>query len=157
MLKSKTLFIVDVQNFWFGAKMLQSGAKIDYIKLRKTPQAMVAGCEVTAYAYVTTKEDSNNTKFKSLLSNTGYTVREKEEWSCEDIIKDIKYLLSSHNYDNIVIGSGDGLFLALLESKEVSHMEVGIVCFKDNANDSLLEKAKSIYFLTEKDFFRLTR
>ncbi|MCA9835547.1 MAG: NYN domain-containing protein [Trueperaceae bacterium] len=156
---------VDTQNLYYSAKTIIN-KQVDYEKLLGL--AAQNRLIQQANAYVIEREGANNAfGFVTKLSALGYRVKRKKvrylqtaegghtaidgDWDmgmAADIVKAWDYL------DVIVLASGDGDFVPLLELAQARGRRVEVVAFKDTAHQDLLDLADGFINLAdEKDAF----
>ncbi|MEO0094668.1 MAG: NYN domain-containing protein [candidate division WOR-3 bacterium] len=137
---------VDSQNLYYSAKM-SYGAKVNYEKLLK----LITGERnlVKAYAYIVQPPEGDVKPFATSLEHIGYIVKIKDvrtradgsakaNWDMGialDILGIIDYV------DTVVLASGDGDFVPLIEFVKNKHKRVEIFSFPDNTAYDLKEKA----------------
>lgn len=151
---------VDTQNLYYSAKTTVA-KQVDYEKLL---ELAARNREMQqANAYVIEREGANNAfGFVTKLSALGYRVKRKKvrylqtsegghtaidgDWDmgiAVDIIKSWDYL------DVIVLASGDGDFVPLLELAQAKGRRVEVIAFKDTANQELLDLADAFINLVD--------
>lgn len=144
--KENIAIFVDSQNLYYSAKM-SYGAKVNYEKLLK----LITGERnlVKAYAYIVQPPEGDVKPFATSLEHIGYIVKIKDvrtradgsakaNWDMGialDILGMIDYV------DTIVLASGDGDFVPLVEFVKNKHKKVEIFSFPDNTAYDLKEKA----------------
>uniref|UniRef100_A0A7C6AGX9 NYN domain-containing protein n=1 Tax=candidate division WOR-3 bacterium TaxID=2052148 RepID=A0A7C6AGX9_UNCW3 len=144
--KENIAIFVDSQNLYYSAK-ISYGAKVNYEKLLK----LITGERnlVKAYAYIVQPPEGDVKPFATSLEHIGYIVKIKDvrtradgsakaNWDMGialDILGMIDYV------DTIVLASGDGDFVPLVEFVKNKHKKVEIFSFPDNTAYDLKEKA----------------
>ncbi|MEO0123546.1 MAG: NYN domain-containing protein [candidate division WOR-3 bacterium] len=144
--KENIAIFVDSQNLYYSAKM-SYGAKVNYEKLLR----LITGDRnlVKAYAYIVQPPEGDVKPFATSLEHIGYIVKIKDvrtradgsakaNWDMGialDILGMIDYV------DTIVLASGDGDFVPLVEFVKNKHKKVEIFSFPDNTAYDLKEKA----------------
>lgn len=144
--KENIAIFVDSQNLYYSAKM-SYGAKVNYEKLLK----LITGERnlIKAYAYIVQPPEGDVKPFALSLEHIGYIVKIKDvrtradgsakaNWDMGialDILGTIDYV------DTIVLASGDGDFVPLVEFVKNKHKRVEIFSFPDNTAYDLKEKA----------------
>ncbi|MEO0157014.1 MAG: NYN domain-containing protein, partial [candidate division WOR-3 bacterium] len=135
--KENIAIFVDSQNLYYSAKM-SYGAKVNYEKLLR----LITGDRnlVKAYAYIVQPPEGDVKPFATSLEHIGYIVKIKDvrtradgsakaNWDMGialDILGMIDYV------DTIVLASGDGDFVPLVEFVKNKHKKVEIFSFPDN-------------------------
>lgn len=146
---------VDSQNLYYSAKM-SYGAKVNYEKLLR----LIASDRnlVKAYAYIVQPPEGDVKPFAASLEHIGYIVKIKDvrtradgsakaNWDMGialDILGIIDYV------DTIVLASGDGDFVPLVEFLRNKHKRVEIFSFPENTAYDLKEKADRFEPLDER-------
>ncbi len=160
MTKPKVGLFVDTQNLYYSAKNNPAG-QVDYAKLLE-----LATQERTlhqANAYVTEREGVNTAyAFITKLSSLGYRVRRKKvrylqttegghatsdgDWDmgiAADMVRAWHYL------DVIVLATGDGDFVPMVELAQAQGCRVEVIAFKETTNQDLLDISDSFTNLEE--------
>jgi uncharacterized LabA/DUF88 family protein len=145
---------VDVQNLFYSARALHH-AKINFKKLL---EYIVGGRELTrALAYIVQKPDSDQTGFIEALQSVGYEIRSKElrirldgtakgDW---DMGIAIDALAIAPKLDVVVLVSGDGDFVPLVEMLKAQGCKVEVMSFEKSSAVELIDSA-SEYIAIEK-------
>ncbi len=144
--KENIAIFVDSQNLYYSAKM-SYGAKVNYEKLLR----LITGERnlVKAYAYIVQPPEGDAKPFATSLEHIGYIVKIKDvrtradgsakaNWDMGmalDILGIIDYV------DTIILASGDGDFVPLVEFVRNRHKRVEIFSFPENTAYDLKEKA----------------
>ena len=152
---------IDVQNLYYSAKNL-FGKKVDFGSIVKTA---VAGRQlVRAFAYVVRTEGGAEKPFHEALQKLGIEIRvrdlqeypgglKKADW---DVGITVDAIRIANNVDTIILVSGDGDFLQLVEYLQNQGKRVEVIAFgrtgssrrKDICDDFTdLEKAQDKYLL----------
>jgi uncharacterized LabA/DUF88 family protein len=156
LLKKESIAVfVDSQNLYYSARMGYS-AKVNYEKLLR----LVTGDRrlVKAYAYIVQPPDGDVKPFATSLEHIGYIVKIKDvrtradgsakaNWDMGiglDILGILDYV------DTIILASGDGDFVPLVEFVKNKHKRVEIFSFPDNTAYDLKEKADRFEPLDQK-------
>lgn len=152
--KEKIALFVDAQNLYYSARMGYA-AKVNYEKLMK----LITGNRklAKAYAYIVQAPDGDVKPFASSLERFGYVVKIKDVRTRSDgsskanwdmgMALDILSILDS--VDTIVLASGDGDFVPLVEFVKSKNKRVEIFAFSDNTAYDLKEKADKFQPLGE--------
>ncbi|MCX7995105.1 MAG: NYN domain-containing protein [candidate division WOR-3 bacterium] len=153
--KENIAIFVDSQNLYYSAKM-RYGAKVDYEKLL---ELITKGRNlVKAYAYIVQPPEGDVKPFATSLEHIGYIVKIKDvrtradgsakaNWDMGialDVLGMIDYV------DTIVLASGDGDFVPLVEFVKNRHKRVEIFAFPENTAYDLKEKADRFEPLDER-------
>lgn len=140
---------VDVQNMFYSAKLLYQ-SKVDYGKLLRE---IVGNRQlVRAIAYIVQKSDVNQSGFHEALTRFGYELKIKElkvrpdnttkgSW---DVGIAIDSILLAPKLDTVVLVTGDGDFVPLVEALKAQGCRVEVVSF-DRSTASELIKAADQY------------
>jgi len=144
---------VDVQNMFYSARQL--GGRLDFEKLL---EVTVAGRRlVRAIAYVVTAPDVDQSKFVTMLRQKGYEVKIKElrkridgsakgDWDMGMAIDIVKL---SESLDVVVLVSGDGDFVDLVNLVKTKGPRVEVFSFDQNTSKDLIEAADAYYPIGE--------
>lgn len=138
---------VDVQNMYYSAKNLFS-AKVDFGKVLK--EAVGARKLVRAFAYVIKADVGAEKEFFDALSKRGFEVRSKElqtfyggakkgDWDvglCMDAVRMLPKI------DVLILVSGDGDYVDLLEYARSQGVRTEIVAFSKTASHKILDEAE---------------
>jgi len=147
---------VDVQNMFYSAKMLYQ-SKIDY---RKLLEGIVLGRSlVRAIAYVVRKAEVDQSGFLEALRRSGYEVREKEltiredgttkgDWKMEMALDAV---VMEPKLDGVVLVSGDGDFVPLVELLRARGCRVEVVSFEPSTSNELI-RACNQFIPIDRDF-----
>lgn len=147
---------VDVQNLFYSARALHHG-KINFKKLL---ESIVGGRQLTrAIAYIVQKPDSDQTGFIDALKRLGYEIKSKElrirldgtakgDW---DMGIAIDALAIASKLDVVILASGDGDFVPLVEMLKAQGCKVEVVSFEKSTNVELT-KAATEYIAIEKSW-----
>ena len=137
---------VDVSNLFYSAK--SAGVEVNYCRLL---DAAVAGRDlIRACAYTGVDPDNpNQRKFIDFLRANGYKVVSKDIHKYEggrikanlDIEIAVDILLLSENLDVVVLVSGDGDFVRLLEAVQSKGVRCEIISFGISTSNELIEAA----------------
>lgn len=144
--REKIAIFVDSQNLYYSARMGYA-AKVNYEKLLKliTENRNL----VRAYAYIVQPPEGDVRPFATSLERIGYTVKIKDvrtrangsakaNWDM-GIALDILGILD--HVDTIVLASGDGDFVPLVDFIKAKNKRVEIFSFTENTAYDLKEKA----------------
>jgi len=144
--KEKIALFVDSQNLYYSARMGYA-AKVNYEKLLRliTENRQL----VKAYAYIVQPPDGDVKPFATSLERFGYVVKIKDVRTRLDgsakanwdmgMALDILSILDS--VDTIILASGDGDFVPLVDFIKLKNKRVEIYAFSDNTAYDLKEKA----------------
>ncbi len=152
--KERIALFVDSQNLYYSARMGYA-AKVNYEKLLRliTESRKL----VKAYAYIVQPPDGDVKPFATSLERIGYIVKIKDvrtrsngsakaNWDM-GIALDILGILD--RVDTIVLASGDGDFVPLVDFIKVKNRRVEIFAFAENTAYDLKEKADKFVPLGE--------
>lgn len=153
--KEDVALFVDSQNLYYSAKICY-GAKVNYEKLLR----LITGDRnlVKAYAYIVKPPEGDILAFANSLEHIGYIVKIKDvrtradgsakaNWDMGialDVLGIIDYV------DTIILASGDGDFVPLVEFVRNKHKRVEIFSFPENTAYDLKEKADRFEPLDER-------
>lgn len=144
--REKIAIFVDSQNLYYSARMGYA-AKVNYEKLLRLITANRN--LVKAYAYIVQPPDGDVKPFATSLERIGYIVKIKDvrtrangsakaNWDM-GIALDILGILD--RVDTIVLASGDGDFVSLVDFIKAKNKRVEIFAFAENTAYDLKEKA----------------
>ncbi|MGD9379562.1 MAG: NYN domain-containing protein [candidate division WOR-3 bacterium] len=144
--KERIALFVDSQNLYYSARMGYA-AKVDYEKLLR----LITGTRnlTKAYAYIVQPPEGDVKPFATSLERIGYIVKTKDvrtradgsakaNW---DMGMALDILGTLDRVDTIVLASGDGDFVPLIDFIKGSSKRVEIFAFPDNTAYDLKEKA----------------
>lgn len=156
---------IDVQNMFYSAKLLHQ-SKVDYGKLLRE----ITGTRhlVRAIAYIVQKQDVNQSGFHEALSRFGYELKIKElkvrqdpdgrgtttskgSW---DIGMTIDALMLAKRLDTVVLVTGDGDFVPLVETLRAQGVRVEIVSFERSTAGELVRAADQYIPIQESWIFK---
>lgn len=137
---------VDVQNLYYSAKSLYN-AKVNFKEILK--QAVVGRKLIRAFAYVIKADVKDESNFFEALENIGFEVRAKDlqifygghkkgDWDV-GIAMDIVKL--APKLDTIVIVSGDGDYVPLVQHAQSVGCRVEAIAFGKSSSSKLREAA----------------
>lgn len=149
---------VDIQNCYYGAKDNFSG-KIDFKKLT---ESMIKGRQLTlANAYLI-KSDIDNTNFVNFMKQIGYNIiskdlKKRSDGSAKgniDIEMAIDIITNKDRLDTVVLVSGDGDFVALVDHLKAQNIQVEVYSFSNHKNITSqdLKNAASKFFEIDDSF-----
>jgi len=145
---------IDVQNMYYSAKNL-FGAKVNFGQI---VQEAVAGRKlIRAIAYVISTEKGEEQPFFEALYNLGIETREKplqtfyggEKKGDWDVGITVDAIRLSPSLDTIILVSGDGDYLPLVEYLQNQGKQVEVVAFGNTASARLKEEADDFIDLGE--------
>lgn len=146
--------LIDAQNLYHSAKNLYS-AKVNFAGIL---EAAVEGRQlVRAVAYVITTESGEEKGFFEALENMGIETKTKDlqiflggakkaDW---DVGLAIDAIRLAPKLDAIVIASGDGDYIPLVEYLQNEGVQVEILSFKKSSSTKLIEIADDFVDLDE--------
>jgi uncharacterized LabA/DUF88 family protein len=137
---------IDVQNMYYSAKNL-FGQKVDFGTI--VHEAVASRRLIRAIAYVVRTESKEEKPFFDALYNLGIETREKDlqvystgfkkaDW---DVGLAVDAIRLAGNLDAIVLVSGDGDYLPLVEYLQSTGKQVEVLAFGDTASAKLIEAA----------------
>jgi len=138
--------LIDVQNMYHSAKNLYQ-ARVNFREILKTA---VAGRKlIRAIAYVVTTETGEEKAFLEALEKSGIEIKSKElqifpggmkkaDW---DVGVAVDAIQLSKRLDSIVLVTGDGDFVPLIEYLKAQGQHVEIIAFGKSASSRLKEMA----------------
>lgn len=146
--------LIDVQNFYHSAKNLYK-KRVNFKEILKT--AVGDRKLIRAFAYVVSTESGEEQVFFEVLQKMGIEIRVKElqiyygglkkaDW---DVGLAIDAVRLSSSVDVIIIMSGDGDFIPLVEYLMNKGTQVEVIAFGKSANSKLREAADSFTDLSE--------
>jgi uncharacterized LabA/DUF88 family protein len=135
---------VDVQNMFYSAKRLKN-AKLNFQKLMETA---VRGRQlIRAICYVVETPDVDQSGFTDMLRQNGYEIKtkllrtrsdgsSKADWDMGIAIDAVNL---ADKLDIIVIVSGDGDFIDLVDHLKSRGVHVEAISFSESTNDDLIK------------------
>ncbi|MEX0869846.1 MAG: NYN domain-containing protein [Candidatus Spechtbacterales bacterium] len=146
--------LIDVQNFYHSAKNLYQ-KRVDFKEILKT--AVGERQLIRTFAYVVSTEGGEEKMFFEVLQKMGIEIRVKElqiyygglkkaDW---DVGLAIDAVRLSNSVDVIVIMSGDGDFVPLVEYLINNGTQVEVMAFGKSASTKLRESADAFIDLSE--------
>jgi len=159
MFRQRLGIFVDVQNMFYSAKALHQ-SKIDYSKLL---QEIVADRDlIRAVAYAVHKPDVDQSGFSDALKRLGYEIKSKElrlrpdgtakgDW---DMGIAIDTIAMAPKLDTIVLVSGDGDFVPLVEMLKAHGCRVEVVSFRKSTAVELVEASTQYTAIEESMLFK---
>lgn len=153
-IEQKVAVFADVQNMYYSAKNLYS-AKVDFGKVLK--EAVGARKLIRAFAYVIKADVGLENEFFEALSRRGYEIKAKElqvfydgskkgDWDvglCMDAVRLLPKV------DAIVLLSGDGDYVPLLEYARSQGVKTEVVAFGKTASSKLFDYADDVIDMCE--------
>jgi len=145
---------VDVQNLYYSAKNLYS-AKVNFGEILKTS---VSGRKlIRAMAYVVKAQNLDEQRFFEALDKQGFEVKMKDlqvfyggnkkgDWDV-GIVVDIIRLMNK--LDVVVLVTGDGDFIPLVEYLKNQGQYVELVGFSESSSSQLIKEADEFTDLSE--------
>ena len=147
--------LIDVQNLYHSAKNLY-GAKVNFKEVLRT--AIAGRCLIRAFAYVVKTKTGEEKPFFEALTKLGIETRIKElqefygglkkaDWDVGIAVDAIRIAQSC---DVIVLASGDGDFLQLVEYLKNQGKRVEVIAFSRTTSGKLKEVADEFIDLETK-------
>ncbi|MBU0963572.1 NYN domain-containing protein [Patescibacteria group bacterium] len=145
---------VDVQNLYYSAKNLYK-SKVNFAEVLKTA---VSGRQlIRAIAYVIKAQNLDEQKFFEALDKQGFEVKMKDlqvfygghkkgDW---DVGVAIDVIRMSSKFDVVVLATGDGDFIPLLEYLQNHGQYVEVIAFGESASSILKERADDFIDLSQ--------
>lgn len=160
--EQRCAIFVDVQNMFYSAKHL-FGGKINYDHLLEATSRRRKVVRALAYAVKTPEIDQN--KFIKLLYELGFEVRMKDlkirtdgtakgDWDMGLAIDAISLV---EKVDCVIIVSGDGDYVPLVEHLKARGVRVEVYSFRSNTAQELINSATEYFEMDEKFIFRTGR
>jgi len=145
---------IDVQNMYYSAKNL-FGKKVNFGNIVK--EAVAGRKLIRAIAYVVRTESKEEQPFFEALYNLGIETREKDlqifntgmkkaDW---DVGLAVDAIRLSPSLDAIVIVSGDGDYLPLVDYLQATGKQVEVVAFGETTSSKMKEEADDFIDLSE--------
>jgi uncharacterized LabA/DUF88 family protein len=152
--KVRVAVLVDVQNVFYAARD-QFNGKLDFAKLLK--KAVGRRALVRAVAYCVTCPGTDPDKFHSSLKMHGYEIKErmlkiisegvtKGDW---DVGITIDAINIAKDVDVVIIVSGDGDFVDLVEYLKTTGKRVEAMCFHGATANELLQSVSSYRWIDQ--------
>jgi len=157
--------LIDVQNMFYSAKLLHQ-SKVDYGRLLRE----ITGTRqlVRALAYIVQKPDVNQSGFHEALTRFGYELKIKElkirpdpdgrggtvakgSW---DVGMTIDALMMAPKLDTIVMVTGDGDYVPLVETLKSQGCRVEVVSFERSTAGELIKAADQYIPIQESWIFK---
>lgn len=145
--------LIDVQNLYYSARNLYN-AKVNFGNIVLDA---VAGRQLTrAIAYVVKTKTGEEKPFFEALGKVGIETKEKElqiffggakkaDW---DVGLAVDAIAFSEKVDSIVLVSGDGDFLPLVQYLKMKSVYVEIAAFRETTSSKILEEADTFMDLS---------
>ena len=137
---------IDVQNLYYSAKNLH-GAKVNF---GNVVNAALAGRKlIRAIAYVVRTETREEQPFFEALQNSGIETKERDlqiflggakkaDWDVGIAVDAIRL---SPTLDAVVLVSGDGVFIPVVQYLRNQGRQVEVVAFRETASSALIDEA----------------
>jgi uncharacterized LabA/DUF88 family protein len=150
---------VDVQNMFYSAKHLYQ-AKINY---RRLLDDLTAGRQlVRAVAYLVTKPEVDQTAFVDALTRLGYEIKikylkirpdgsAKGDWAME---MSLDIMSMAPRLDTVVLVTGDGDYVPLIERLKVLGVRTEVVGFPQNTATELMNCAHTFVAIDDGMLFK---
>lgn len=144
----RVALFIDVQNMWYAARQQHGiSARVDFEKLM---QAAVSDRRlIRAYAYVIQTPEVDQSGFVTMLEQFSYEVKRKDlrrrsdgsakgDWDMEMAIDMIRI---AEKVDVVILASGDGDFVSLIQLLKELGPRVEVFSFPHNTARDLMETA----------------
>ncbi len=152
--EQKVAVFVDVQNMYYSAKNLYS-SKVDFGKVLK--ETLAGRRLIRAFAYVIKADVGTEKDFFDALYHRGFEVKTKDlqvfydgskkgDWDvgiCMDVVRMLPKI------DVVILVSGDGDYIDLLEYAKSRGVKTEIVVFGKTASSKLVEYADEVIDMSE--------
>ena len=150
---------VDVQNMFYSAKHLYQ-AKINY---RRLLEDLSGGRQlVRAVAYLVTKPEVDQTAFVDALTRLGYEIKikylkirpdgsAKGDWAME---LSLDVMAMSPRLDTVVLVTGDGDYVPLIDRLKVMGVRTEVVGFPQNTATELMNSAHAFVAIDDGMLFK---
>ncbi len=146
--------LIDVQNMYHSAKNLYQ-ARVNFREILKTAQADRK--LIRAIGYVVTTESGEEKAFLEALEKAGIEVKSKElqifpggmkkaDW---DVGMAVDAIQLSQKLDSIVLVTGDGDFVPLVDYLKAQGQHVEVIAFAKSASSKLKELADDFIDLSK--------
>lgn len=150
----RVAILIDVQNFYHSAKNLYK-KRVNFKEVLKT--AVADRKLVRAFAYVVSTESGEEKQFFDVLENMGIEIRVKDlqiyygglkkaDWDVGIAIDAVRL---SNYVDVIVLMSGDGDFIPLVDYLTNKGIQTEVMAFGKSASSGLREAADDFIDLSE--------
>ena len=148
----RVAILVDVQNMYYSAKKIYN-SKISFQKL--LPTLLNNRRLIRALAYTVEKEGSDQEKFYDVLRRTGFEIRSRDliirsdgsrkgDWDMGIAIDAISLC---EKVDVIVLVTGDGDFVALVNMLKSRGVRVEVASFRESTSENLMMAASEHYII----------
>lgn len=152
--EQKVAIFVDVQNMYYSAKNLYS-SKVDFGKVLK--ETLSGRRLIRAFAYVIKADVGSEKDFFDALYHRGFEVKTKDlqvfydgskkgDWDvgiCMDVVRLLPKI------DVMILVSGDGDYIDLLEYAKSRGVKTEIVVFGKTASSKLIDYADEVIDMSE--------
>ncbi len=153
--EQRVAILVDIQNLYYSAKVIYS-KKVNFKNI--LTEGIAGRKLIRALAYGITTSEGSEEKFLEALGKHGFEVKTKDlqvfpggakkgDWDVGIAIDAIKL---SKNLDVIVLVSGDGDYLPMMEYiRGTTGCRVEVMAFAESTNGKLMEEADDFINLSE--------
>lgn len=143
--------LIDVQNLYHSAKNLFQGGRVDFSQVLK--KGVDNRVLVRAFAYVVSTKTGEEKVFFDALTKLGIETRvrplkefyggqKKADWDVGLVIDAVR---TCSNVDVIVLCSGDGDFVPLVEYLKGRGKRVEVMAFQKTTSSELIEEADEFF------------
>ncbi len=150
----RVVVLMDVQNLYHSAKHLYN-SRVDFKQILNT--AISKRNLIRSFAYVIRTKTGEEKSFFGALTNLGIETRIKDlqeyqggfkkgDWDVGLVIDAIRL---SNSADSIVLVTGDGDFIPLVEYLQNKGIRVEVIAFKRSSSSKLVEAADEFIDLEE--------
>ncbi len=153
-LEQRVGIFVDVQNMYHSARNIYN-ARVNFKEVLK--QAVAERKLVNAMAYVITSPNKEEANFFGALEKAGFKIKTKDlqifaggakkaDWDVGLAMDTIKM---SSKLDVVVLVSGDGDYVPLVEYLQNNGLQVEVIAFKESSSHNLLDKCDDFVDLSQ--------
>ena len=150
----RVAILVDVQNMYYSARKIYN-SKLSFQKLM--PTLLNNRRLVRAIAYVVEKEGADQEKFYEILRRTGFEIKRRDlivrsdgsrkgDW---DMGIAIDAISMAEKVDVIVLVTGDGDFVALVNMLKSRGVRVEVASFRESTSENLMLAANEHYLIDQ--------
>ena len=152
--EQRIAIFVDVQNMYHSAKNIYN-ARVNFKEVLKAAQAERK--LINAIAYVITSPSKEEAPFFEALEKSGFKIKTKDlqifpggakkaDW---DVGLAVDAIRMSPRLDVVVIVSGDGDYIPLVEYLQNSGVQVEVIAFSESSSKNLVEAADDFTDLSQ--------
>lgn len=160
--QQRVAVLIDVQNMYYSARNLFD-SKVNFGKVLE--DALAKRLLVRAIAYVVKTKTGEERPFFEALDKLGIETKEKElqeyiggvkkaDWDVGITVDAIKF---ANKVDTVVLVSGDGDYLPLVEYLKMQGCYVEVMAFRETASTKLVENVDDFTNLSEDKYLIKTK